>query len=246
MLAKLLLALCAVSATSLGLAIGGRRCNAHLVRPAPTLSVKMVAPTVGTSTAPEKTNTVSAKLGLDAGMLRASRVAAESFKPAAIALAEAAFEGAAAVAGDAAIAGAEAGAKQFAEQFEPTIFLFGGACIFTAGFFVPPTAAREAGMVIGLLGLSFMCYGAKMVVKQFEPTISLFGGACIFTAAFFVPPTAARGAGMVIGLLGLSFMCYGAYVKHALHAKDAASPGPAASGLDPHPMPSRDKGGKKT
>ena len=151
---------------------------------------------MGTSTAPEKTNTVSAKLGLDAGMLRASRVAAESFKPAAIALAEAAFEGAAAVAGDAAIAGAEAGAKQFAEQFEPTIFLFGGACIFTAGFFVPPTAAREAGMVIGLLGLSFMCYGA--------------------------------------------------YVKHALHAKDAASPGPAASGLDPHPMPSRDKGGKKT
>ena len=173
MLAKLLLALCAVSATSLGLAIGGRRCNAHLVRPAPTLSVKMVAPTVGTSTAPEKTNTVSAKLGLDAGMLRASRVA-----------------------GDAAIAGAEAGAKQFAEQFEPTIFLFGGACIFTAGFFVPPTAAR--------------------------------------------------GAGMVIGLLGLSFMCYGAYVKHALHAKDAASPGPAASGLDPHQMPSRDKGGTKT
>ena len=38
MLTKLLLGLCAVSATRLGLTIGGRRCNARLVRPAPTLS----------------------------------------------------------------------------------------------------------------------------------------------------------------------------------------------------------------
>jgi hypothetical protein len=52
---------------------------------------------------------------------------------------------------------------------------------------------------------------------------------------------------MVIGLLRSGFMCYGGYGKYALHAKDAASPGPAASGFDLlHLMLSRDKGGKKT
>ena len=62
-------------------------------------------------------------LGLDAGLLHASqggaRVAAESFEPGLQ-------------------RGAEAGAKEGVKRFEPTISLIGGACIFTAGFFVPP------------------------------------------------------------------------------------------------------------
>jgi hypothetical protein len=68
-------------------------------------------------------NTLSAILGLDAGLLHASqggaRVAAESFQPGLQ-------------------RGAEAGAKEGVKRFEPTISLIGGACIFTAGFFVPP------------------------------------------------------------------------------------------------------------
>ena len=63
------------------------------------------------------------------------------------------------MAGAAAIEGAEAGAKEGVKRFEPTISLFGGACILTAAFFVPPTAASGAEVVVGLLGSCFMCYG---------------------------------------------------------------------------------------
>ena len=63
------------------------------------------------------------------------------------------------MAGAAAIEGAEAGAKEGVKRFEPTISLFGGACILTAAFFVPPTAASGAEVVVGFVGLCFMCDG---------------------------------------------------------------------------------------
>ena len=97
----------------------------------------MIAPTVGTSTAPE-TNTVSAKLGFDAGMRHAAVAGADAGAKEAVAGAKEAFP---AMVGAAAIefkAGAKEGAKEGVKRFEPTISLIGGACIFTAGFFVPP------------------------------------------------------------------------------------------------------------
>ena len=180
----------------------------------------MIAPTVGTSTAPE-TNTVSAKLGFDAGMRHAAVAGADAGAKEAVAGAGKVFLD---MAGAAAIEGAEAGVK----RFEPTILLSVGACILTAAFFVPPTAASGAEVVVGFVGLYFMCdgfigkNGAEAGVKRFEPTILLSVGACILTAAFFVPPTAASGAEVVVGFVGLCFMCDGFIGKNALRAKDAA------------------------
>ena len=111
----------------------------------------MIAPTVGTSTAPE-TNTVSAKLGFNAGMRHAAVAGADAGAKEAVAGAGKAFPD---MAGAAAIEGAEAGFK----RFEPTILLSVGACILTAAFFVPPTAASGAEVVVGFVGLCFMCDG---------------------------------------------------------------------------------------
>ena len=111
----------------------------------------MIAPTVGPSTAPE-TNTVSAKLGFDAGMRHAAVAGADAGAKEAVAGAGKVFLD---MAGAAAIEGAEAGFK----RFEPTILLSVGACILTAAFFVPPTAASGAEVVVGFVGLCFMCDG---------------------------------------------------------------------------------------
>ena len=112
----------------------------------------MIAPTVGTSTAPE-TNTVSAKLGFDAGMRHAAVAGADAGAKEAVAGAGNVFSD---MAGAAAIEGAEAGVK----RFEPTILLSVGACILTAAFLrSPQTAASGAEVVVGVVGLCFMCDG---------------------------------------------------------------------------------------
>ena len=60
----------------------------------------------------------------------------------------------------AAIAAAVAGAEARVERAEPMFFMFTGCFMFTAGFFVPPTATRGAGRAIGLVGSGLLFIGA--------------------------------------------------------------------------------------
>ena len=105
------------------------------------------APAVMPITAPEKKQTLSAKLGFDAGMLHASKAgfddAAAEFKPAAI-------------------AGAREGARGLT-------FIFSGSFMFTASVFVPATATPGAGIMLGLLGSGFMCFGAYEKYYEHAP-----------------------------------------------------------------------------
>ena len=122
-------------------------------------SLKMRAPTVKMITAP-KSNTVSAKLGIDAGVRHAAVAGADVGAKEAVAGATEAFPAMVGVAAIEFKAGAKEGAKEGVERFEPIISLFGGSFFFTAAFFVPPTG--ELGVrqvVVGMLGAGFFCYG---------------------------------------------------------------------------------------
>ena len=110
-------------------------------------------------TAP-KSNTVSAKLGIDAGVRHAAVAGADVGAKEAVAGATEAFPAMVGVAAIEFKAGAKEGAKEGVERFEPIISLFGGSFFFTAAFFVPPTG--ELGVrqvVVGMLGAGFFCYG---------------------------------------------------------------------------------------
>ena len=123
----------------------------------------MMAATAKTSTAP-KSNTVSAKLGIDAGVLHAAVAGADVGAKEAVAGATEAFPAMVGVAAIEFKAGAKEGAKERAkegvERFEPTIIFTAGSFIFTAAFFVPPTGVLGTRqVVVGLLGAGFFCYG---------------------------------------------------------------------------------------
>ena len=127
----------------IGRRLGGRAVNKMAAKPlASEVKGAARAKQVGQEGGEEE-KTLSCRLGIDAGMLRASQdasdVLVDSLK-------------------DAAVQAAKEAAKVFIAGVNARALFMAGAIIFTASFFIPPTSAFGS-LVVGCLGVGFMARG---------------------------------------------------------------------------------------